>query len=281
MKRNILWNAMLTMVMIFSMNIATMAQTSFKECFKTMMERNLINNNFKSEDLKEAYVQILMAGGTDQASAQNLAEEYIQQQFKNDMIDCVMPYYQSVMTIDDVQQILTLTHTTTGKTALQNIGKVNELMNTPEVQNYMQSAVMQMIQGQDPTPLAAQTPASYQNKFNQYWECNHMDEMMSNIVESIGAGMANVMGNQEQQKVFENFMTKFGKFMKTNMKTLLTNESSQQVTEADLDFYVKTFSTPVGQKFIQGNLNLSKNTMKVGENIVQKFQLWAQKKINQ
>ena len=281
MKRNILWNAMLTMVMIFSMNIATMAQTSFKECFKTMMERNLINNNFKSEDLKEAYVQILMAGGTDQASAQNLAEEYIQQQFKNDMIDCVMPYYQSVMTIDDVQQILTLTHTTTGKMALQNIGKVNELMNTPEVQNYMQSAVMQMIQGQDPTPLAAQTPASYQNKFNQYWECNHMDEMMSNIVESIGAGMANVMGNQEQQKVFENFMTKFGKFMKTNMKTLLTNESSQQVTEADLDFYVKTFSTPVGQKFIQGNLNLSKNTMKVGENIVQKFQLWAQKKINQ
>ncbi len=281
MKRNILWNAMLTMVMIFSMNIATMAQTSFKECFKTMMERNLINNNFKSEDLKEAYIQILMAGGTDQASAQNLAEEYIQQQFKNDMIDCVMPYYQSVMTIDDVQQILTLTHTTTGKTALQNIGKVNELMNTPEVQNYMQSAVMQMIQGQDPTPLAAQTPASYQNKFNQYWECNHMDEMMSNIVESIGAGMANVMGNQEQQKVFENFMTKFGKFMKTNMKTLLTNESSQQVTEADLDFYVKTFSTPVGQKFIQGNLNLSKNTMKVGENIVQKFQLWAQKKINQ
>lgn len=281
MKRNILWNAMLTMVMIFSMNIATMAQTSFKECFKTMMERNLINNNFKSEDLKEAYVQILMAGGTDQASAQNLAEEYIQQQFKNDMIDCVMPYYQSVMTIDDVQQILTLTHTTTGKKALQNIGKVNELMNTPKVQNYMQSAVMQMIQGQDPTPLAAQTPASYQNKFNQYWECNHMDEMMSNIVESIGAGMANVMGNQEQQKVFENFMTKFGKFMKTNMKTLLTNESSQQVTEADLDFYVKTFSTPVGQKFIQGNLNLSKNTMKVGENIVQKFQLWAQKKINQ
>lgn len=281
MKRNILWNAMLTMVMIFSMNIATMAQTSFKECFKTMMERNLINNNFKSEDLKEAYVQILMAGGTDQASAQNLAEEYIQQQFKNDMIDCVMPYYQSVMTIDDVQQILTLTHTTTGKKALQNIGKVNELMNTPEVQNYMQSAVMQMIQGQDPTPLAAQTPASYQNKFNQYWECNHMDEMMSNIVESIGAGMANIMGNQEQQKVFENFMTKFGKFMKTNMKTLLTNESSQQVTEADLDFYVKTFSTPVGQKFIQGNLNLSKNTMKVGENIVQKFQLWAQKKINQ
>lgn len=281
MKRNILWNAMLTMVMIFSMNIATMAQTSFKECFKTMMERNLINNNFKSEDLKEAYIQILMAGGTDQASAQNLAEEYIQQQFKNDMIDCVMPYYQSVMTIDDVQQILTLTHTTTGKTALQNIGKVNELMNTPKVQNYMQSAVMQMIQGQDPTPLAAQTPASYQNKFNQYWECNHMDEMMSNIVESIGAGMANVMGNQEQQKVFENFMTKFGKFMKTNMKTLLTNESSQQVTEADLDFYVKTFSTPVGQKFIQGNLNLSKNTMKVGENIVQKFHLWAQKKINQ
>lgn len=281
MKRNILWNAMLTMVMIFSMNIATMAQTSFKECFKTMMERNLINNNFKSEDLKEAYVQILMAGGTDQASAQNLAEEYIEQQFKNDMIDCVMPYYQSVMTIDDVQQILTLTHTTTGKTALQNMGKVNELMNTPEVQNYMQSAVMQMIQGQDPTPLAAQTPASYQNKFNQYWECNHMDEMMSNIVESIGAGMANIMGNQEQQKVFENFMTKFGKFMKTNMKTLLTNESSQQVTEADLDFYVKTFSTPVGQKFIQGNLNLSKNTMKVGENIVQKFQLWAQKKINQ
>lgn len=281
MKRNILWNAMLTMVMIFSMNIATMAQTSFKECFKTMMERNLINNNFKSEDLKEAYIQILMAGGTDQASAQNLAEEYIQQQFKNDMIDCVMPYYQSVMTIDDVQQILTLTHTTTGKTALQNIGKVNELMNTPKVQNYMQSAVMQMIQGQDPTPQAAQTPASYQNKFNQYWECNHMDEMMSNIVESIGTGMANIMGNQEQQKVFENFMTKFGKFMKTNMKTLLTNESSQQVTEADLDFYVKTFSTPVGQKFIQGNLNLSKNTMKVGENIVQKFQLWAQKKINQ
>lgn len=281
MKRNILWNTMLTMVMIFSMNIATMAQTSFKECFKTMMERNLINNNFKSEDLKEAYVQILMAGGTDQASAQNLAEDYIQQQFKNDMIDCVMPYYQSVMTIDDVQQILTLTHTTTGKTALQNIGKVNELMNSPEVQNYMQSAVMQMIQGQDPTPLTAQTPASYQNKFNQYWECNHMDEMMSNIVESIGAGMANIMGNQEQQKVFENFMTKFGKFMKTNMKTLLTNESSQQVTEADLDFYVKTFSTPVGQKFIQGNLNLSKNTMKVGENIVQKFQLWAQKKINQ
>ena len=279
MKKNFFLSALL-LVLAFAINFQAMAQATFRDYFQSLVAEKELAGNFSSSKEKFSTTYTLVLGQTnmDKATAQKIINEYLNTQFKDDFIDCIYPFYEKEMSIEDIKALTALLDTEEGRAAMKNLKKIDKEAESAEFQTFIQNIMVKLITGKESEPQKVLASESFQKKFEEYWTVSQSEKIMrSSFISSFMQGVTANKKTEEDIQHYEQMAEKTSVVFIKEMKTYVCNTSFNQVTEADLDYYIKTFGTPAGQKFIQGTNNMaSSNIEEFGMNILKKFYLWIQ-----
>lgn len=273
-------NSMKSLLLVLSLVCSTMlqAQSNYQTKLKELFEVNTTMSGMDLNQQQEAYAKMLQAGGISGEQAKALSAEYFRTQFMNDLVTVVTPYYQSVLSEADINNLLSKFNTPEGKTAMAHIGKASAAMSSPEAQAFIQNSLIALLQGQQVSELKPEAcGAVYQQKFEEYYIVSNIESSVASTISSLEPMLMAQAKTESQKMGMRKTLDAVGQFLTKNMKVFSLNAFYPEVTEADLDFFVGVMKTPAGQNMNKGNAALTNDALNMGQKVVQGFVDWVRK----
>lgn len=235
------------------------------------------DENFSFQQMEQAFTTYLAGKKPDVGATDVMAlvQKYGQQQFKNDLYDVVMPYYEANLTLAEVKQLNAAFTSDEGREAVLHTRMINDPQQIQQLVAAMMPQINNIVQGKDVAiSKPIECPAEYRKAFELY--CNNcgMPSMIDNMFQSISTMFAAQIPDEAKRNEFVKTFSGFGDYMQRELPVMLLNISYGKIQQKDLDFYNRVLTSDEGKKMAKASLDLSADVANVGQKMIGNFDAW-------
>lgn len=277
---------LLALVFLLAAGTGLRAQTtdSYRDNLKKLLE---VNNSLSANQIREALQQGTMeavkeSGRAKKAGASeaelekkvaSLVDTYLSNQFQEDLVDLVLPYYRANLTEEQLAKAVAMMSTERARTSTAHVNASME-QGLVEVTNYFTQLAQEVFSGKEAKPLVAKPcPESYRKLFVQYYEATRSHQQLEQMWQPVLQMLEQQMeGNPEGKRMMKAFVDN----MMENLPVLMRNLYIGTVTEEDLAFQIELAATPEYRAIMKCASAMMSDIMKVAQGLFQKFGAWVQ-----
>lgn len=277
---------LLALVFLLAAGTGLRAQTtdSYRDNLKKLLE---VNNSLSANQFREALQQGTMeavkeSGRAKKAGASeaelekkvaSLVDTYLSNQFQEDLVDLVLPYYRANLTEEQLAKAVAMMSTERARTSTAHVNASME-QGLVEVTNYFTQLAQEVFSGKEAKPLVAKPcPESYRKLFVQYYEATRIHQQLEQMWQPVLQMLEQQMeGNPEGKRMMKAFVDN----MMENLPVLMRNLYIGTVTEEDLAFQIELAATPEYRAIMKCASAMMSDIMNVAQGLFQKFDAWVQ-----
>ena len=263
-------NVIRTLLLLLLLPLQAFAQQVSHETLKQVLLASGGMESYSNEQMTASLTQMakLKLGTTDDAALQQKTQSYLQNHFLDDLTDVMAPYYTE-LTEADCQELIKAYNSEQGKSIVKRITNVAAQAQEAMAQQ-MQSAMLQIMSGQPVTAVEMRgTDQQLKDTFMEYYKLSGANAAIDNALGSMESMSAQMQGEQKTQ--FDNLTQGLRQYLSQNTPALTYNLMlDANITQQDLQFYVDILQSPAGQHLTTGSLNLSKDVINMGQQLVDK-----------
>gem|GEM_PF-3218641 len=258
------------LLMLSVTNVQSVAQETYRDLLKVMCEKGMVSNLEAVDGLKEQYYGMMPAGQKGRILWRIIIDEYFRAQYRVDIVDVLMPYFERHLTLDELKEIVVQIDTPEFKKSMQNLDNFIGVLDDPYVAKYIENSVDRIVSGRKIAIPEDSVPQNYKGKFNEMWNVCQMDTMIGQIVRTIDERYARSVPTKTLVRIGQFFTGR-------ELKNVMTNVMYGCVDESDLDFMIKFHSSSIGEKYTKLTKDMVEDAEQLGINIASKFQQWVEK----
>lgn len=278
---------LLALVLLLAAGTGLRAQTtdSYRDNLKKLLE---VNNSFSANQFREALQQGTMEAVKESGRAKkavvseaelekivaSLVDTYLSNQFQEDLVDLVLPYYRANLTEEQLAKAVAMMSTERARTSTAHVNASME-QGLVEVTNYFTQLAQEVFSGKEAKPLVAKPcPESYRKLFVQCYEATRIHQLLEQMWQPPVLQMLEqqMEGNPEGKRMMKAFVDN----MMENLPVLMRNLYIGTVTEEDLAFQIELAATPEYRAIMKCASAMMSDIMNVAQGLFQKFDAWVQ-----
>ncbi len=211
-----------------------------------------MNTSTILKESNDALVQMLTANGIERSEAEAKVSR-LNETIEDLNIKHFLPYCKKHLTMQELKEVKEIYNT-------KEYQKLNSMITEAQMKHMRNleattfQAMISIMSGEEPEPVERNAGYSdrYMSLCKECLEVTNADMMIDNVLSQMSMAMG---GNAESNKAIE----AFGKYFKENLATVYANMCYDTLNEEDLEKVVGYTKKPAMQKFMQANLERSKN----------------------
>lgn len=209
--------------------------------------------NTSMKDAEDALVQMLTANGIERSEAEAKVDRLMNETIEDLNIKHFLPYCKKHLTIQELKEVKEI-YNTKEYQKLNSMTAEAQMKHMRHLEATMSQAAISIMSGEEPEPVERNAGYSdrYMSLCKEFIEVTNFDTLMDNFMSQMSMAMG---GNEESNKAIE----ALGKYFKENLATMYANMNYGIINEEDLEKLIGYTKKPAMQKFMQANLERSKN----------------------
>lgn len=231
----------------FCFSTTVMAQDAYRKAVEKFVATYYGNLNVTQ--MAESMTPQLQQMGMSAAAAEKKAKDFVNGRVLPTIIDVMTEEFKKEVTLDELNSVIKEFDTPTGKETAAHLTTLSSMQSTNEIQKIMMPAIQPLFLGGSPKPVPfPEVSASYKKLFSTYYKACNASSTLTSTFEGIKPILNQMPGGSEM-------IDKLQKFFADNGEAIILTYAKDTLTEADLKFLNKTFTTPAGKKVITASQN--------------------------
>ena len=209
--------------------------------------------NMSMKETEDALVQMLTANGIERSEAEAKVDRFVNEIMVDLNIKHFLPYCKKHLTMQELKEVKEI-YNNKEYQKLNSMTLEAQKKNMRHLEALMSQAVISIMSGEAPEPVDRNAGYSdrYMSLCKECLEVTNADMLVDNVLSQMSMAMG---GNEESNKAIE----ALGKYFKENFATMYANMYYGTLNEEDLEKVIGYTKKPAMQKFMQANLERSKN----------------------
>lgn len=209
--------------------------------------------NMSMKESEDALVQMLTANGIDRTEAEAKVSRFMNEIMVDLNIKHFLPYCKKHLTMQELKEVKEI-YNNKEYQKLNSMTLEAQMKHMRHLEATMSQAVLSIMSGEAPEPVERNAGYSdrYMSLCKEFLEVTNADMLIDNVLSQMSMAMG---GNAESNKAIE----ALGKYFKENFATMYANMYYGTLNEEDLEKVIGYTKKPAMQKFMQANLERSKN----------------------
>ncbi|MBQ3243412.1 MAG: hypothetical protein IJB01_02280 [Bacteroidaceae bacterium] len=209
--------------------------------------------NMSMKETEDALVQMLTANGIERSEAEAKVDRFVNEIMVDLNIKHFLPYCKKHLTMQELKEVKEI-YNNKEYQKLNSMTLEAQKKNMRHLEALMSQAVLSIMSGEAPEPVDRNAGYSdrYMSLCKECLEVTNADMLVDNVLSQMSMAMG---GNEESNKAIE----ALGKYFKENFATMYANMYYGTLNEEDLEKVIGYTKKPAMQKFMQANLERSKN----------------------
>lgn len=209
--------------------------------------------NMSMKESEDALVQMLTANGIERSEAEAKVSRFMNETMVDLNIKHFLPYCKKHLTTQELKEVKEI-YNNKEYQKLNSMTLEAQKKNMRHLEALMSQAVLSIMSGEAPEPVERNAGYSdrYMSLCKECLEVTNADMLIDNVLSQMSMAMG---GNEESNKAIE----ALGKYFKENFATMYANMYYGTLNEEDLEKVIGYTKKPAMQKFMQANLERSKN----------------------
>lgn len=261
----------LTVILLMTVSVASAQKTP--EFVQTLKQFLIANGGLASQQESQLANYTTMAQALLPAEQQHrageLARQYLQSQYLDDVADMNADYYLRIGVIQrDLTYLIEQYSTDEAKLAVQHSIEFSKKVETDMAQavsNYVMSNGINKVEPQ-------QYPDIYRKSVQAFYKGSGLKDNMEAI-------LINLINTLSQQGGQEGTVALLNRFITEEVETLIANSAYGILTEEDFNVLGRIQNTPQQKLVNEGSTLISKDLTNVGSQVIMKFSAWLSKNI--
>lgn len=258
----------------------------YVQAVKTLMQSGGFSaaDNYKSDDMKQAFMQILTADGMTMKEANKKVDAYFESQLVDDLAEVMTPYFEPYIPLSALQECLASLDEPAFKSVYVKMNAASQAVSQQTTQ-MMTTAIQAFTQGQTLEPLALDEHVSdsYLKQIRKMNKVLNTEATLRGMIEPIKAMLAGAMGdkmNAEQEKEINSMFDTLITYLADNSDIFTANAYAVSgISEAEVKQYTEAMKTEAWQQYVAGSskatTGIVRDAMNVGYGFINAFQTWA------
>ncbi len=274
------------LVMFLAASFGMQAQTkTYRECVKKLLQQN---DAFSTKEMKwtlqmamskmakavPGYINKKMSEAELKQYIDKRVDAYLASQYKKDLVDIMLPYYQKHLTEAQLKRLVVMLNTEQARISNAHIMAVTQKSQQP-IREYMSSVLPKLMAGEKwPIPKAKNCSANYKQLFDQYYQISGMNNVYDQLFSSVEQLLGNAnKSNSDTQNPLKQIKAGF----KTALPVLLRNSYINTVTENDLAYQIKLCKTSEYQSYMKASSAILTDIGGITRATLEKFDNWQKR----
>lgn len=209
--------------------------------------------NMSLKETEDALVQMLTANGIERSEAEAKVSRFMNETMVDLNIKHFLPYCKKNLTMEELKEVKEI-YNNKEYQKLNSMTLEAQMKHMRHLEATMSQAVISIMSGEEPEPVERNAGYSdrYMSLCKECLEVTNADMLVDNVLSQMSMAMG---GNAESNKAIE----ALGKYFKENFATMYANMYYGTLNEEDLEKVIGYTKKPAMQKFMQANLERSKN----------------------
>lgn len=209
--------------------------------------------NMSLKETEDALVQMLTANGIERSEAEAKVDRFVNEIMVDLNIKHFLPYCKKHLTMQELKEVKEI-YNNKEYQKLNSMTLEAQKKNMRHLEALTSQAVLSIMSGEAPEPVERNAGYSdrYMSLCKECLEVTNADMLVDNVLSQMSMAMG---GNEESNKAIE----ALGKYFKENFATMYANMYYGTLNEEDLEKVIGYTKKPAMQKFMQANLDRSKN----------------------
>lgn len=254
----------ITLVMALCFSITAMAQDDYRKAVENFVQK-YGGGGVNSKQTTESLLPLAQEMGLSASDAEAKVKDFVDNKVTPALTDIMAEEFKKHLTLDELNSVVKEFDTPAGVTVSQHLARLSSQEASAGLEQVLMPAIQSIAFGGSPS--AVETPNvsdSYKALFSTYYKVCNANSALTGALEGMKSAMGQMPGGGD-------IIEKLQKFFVDNGEALVMIQAKEVLTEADLAFLNKTFSTPAGQKAIKASCSATKEVMPKMISLMQEF----------